>query len=152
MGKQVQSKTKHLEKSFQKAYKFSFAETGQGLMEQSEGTFCEAVLKMCPHYFDLFNVMKNHSSSMPQINLEDLDENIVKCLSSSDDDDESVIGNENVLQMDNQDEDNTENQDQSHPNSQASNNTTLEGVSTITTTNIVPIATPLITKWKIDNE
>ena len=91
MGKQVQSKINHLEKSFWKAYEFSFTETCQGLMEQSKGTFHEAVLKMCPHYFDLFDVMKNCSSSMSQINLEDLDENIVEPLSSSDNDDESVI-------------------------------------------------------------
>ena len=82
MGKQVQLKIKHLEKSFWKAYKFSFMETGQGLMEQSKGTFHDAVLKVCPHYFDLFDVMKDCSSSMPQINLEDLDENIVEALSS----------------------------------------------------------------------
>ena len=149
MRKQVQSKIKHLERSFQKTYKFSFAETGQGLMEQSKGTFHEAVLKMCPHYFDLFNVMKDHSSSMPEINLEDLDENIVEPLSSSDDNDESVIGNENVIQTDNQSEDNIETQDHSCPNSQASNNTTLEVVSTITTTNIVPITTPLTMKQKM---
>ena len=108
-GKQVESKIKHLENSFQKAYEFSFTETGQGLMEQSEGTFHDAVLKMCPHYFDLFNVMKDHSSSMPQIILEDLDENIAEPLSSSNNDNESVIGKENVIQMDIQNEDNTEN-------------------------------------------
>ena len=108
----------------------------QGLMEHSEGTFHEAVLKMCPHYFDLFDVMKDCSSSMPQINSEDLDENIVEPLSSSNDDNESVIGNENVIHTDNQNEDNTENRDHSHPSSLASNNTTLEVVSTITTANI----------------
>ena len=48
-GKQMQSKIKHLEKSFQKVSKFSFTETGQGLMEQSEGALCEAVLKIYPH-------------------------------------------------------------------------------------------------------
>ena len=45
-GKQVQSKIEHLEKSFKKTYEFSFTETGQGLKEQSEGTFCDAVLKI----------------------------------------------------------------------------------------------------------
>ena len=35
---------------------------------------------------------------MPQINSEDLDENIAEPLSSSNDDDESLIGNENVVQ------------------------------------------------------
>ena len=82
MGKQVQLKIKHLEKSFWMAYKFSFTETGQGIVEQSKGTFHDAVLKVCPHCFDLFDVMKDCSSSMPQINLEDLDENIVEPLSS----------------------------------------------------------------------
>ena len=46
--------------------------------------------------------MKDHSSSIPQINLEDLDENIMEPLSSSDDDNESLIGNENVIQTNNQ--------------------------------------------------
>ena len=32
MGKQVQSKIEHLEKSIQKTYEFSFTETDQGLM------------------------------------------------------------------------------------------------------------------------
>ena len=151
MGKQVHSRTKHLEKSFEKAYEFSFTETGQGPMEQSEGTFCEAILKMCPHYFDLFDVMKDHSSSMPQINSEDLDENIVEPLHSSDDNDESLIGNENAIQTNNQNDDNTATQDNSHCNRQASNNTTVEVVSTTTTTNIVPITTPLVMKWKKEN-
>ena len=116
MGKQAHLKIERLEKSFQKAYEFSFTETGQGLMEQSEGTFHEAVLKMYPHYFDLFDVMNDHSSSMPQINLEDLDENIAEPLSSSDNDDESLIGNENAIQTVNQNDDNTENQDNCHCN------------------------------------
>ena len=114
-------------------------------MEQSKCTFHEAVLRICPHYYDLFDVMKDHSSCMPQINLEDLDENIVEPLSSNDDD-ESLIGNENVVQHGNQNDDNTETQDNSHPNSQASNNTTVEVVSTATTADIVPIATPLVMK------
>ena len=69
-------------------------------MEQSEGTICEAVLKFCPHYFDLFDVMKDHSSLKPQINSEELDEIITEPLSSNDDDD-SLIWNENVIQPDN---------------------------------------------------
>ena len=68
-------------------------------MQQSDSTFHEAVLKMCPHYFDLFDVMKDHSSSMPQINLEDLDENIAEASSSSDDDDKSLVGNENLSKL-----------------------------------------------------
>ena len=66
-GNQVQSKIEHLEKNFQKAYEFSLTETGQALMEQSEGTFHEAVLKICPHYYDLFDVMKDCSSLKPQM-------------------------------------------------------------------------------------
>ena len=108
-------------------------------MEKSEGIFHEAVLKMYPYFFDLFDVIKDHSSCMPQINLKDLDENIVEPVSSSNNDNEYVIGNENVIQMDNQNENNTENQD----HSQASNNKTLEVVFTITSADIVQIATPL---------
>ena len=150
-GKQVQLKIEHVEKSFQKVYKFSFTETGQGLMEQSEGIFCEAIFKICPHYYDLFDVMKDGSSSKPQINLEELNEIIAKPL-SSDDDDDSLIGNENVIQPDNQNDDNTETKDNSHPNSQASNNTTVEVVLTTTTPDVVPVTTPLVMKWKKDNK
>ena len=114
-------------------------------MEQSQGTFCEAILRMYPHYYDLFDVMKDCSSSMPQINLEDLDENIAEPLSSNDDN-ESLIGNENVIQSYNQNDDNTETQDKSHPNSQASNNSTVEVVLTTSSPNVV------VTKWKKDNE
>ena len=72
-------------------------------MEQSECTFCEAVLKICHHYFDLFDAMKDWSSPKPQINSEELNEIIAEPL-SSDDDDDSLIGNENVIQPNNQDD------------------------------------------------
>ena len=130
-GKQVQSKVEHLEKSFQEVYKFSFTETGQGLMEQSKGTFREAVLKICSHYFDLFYVMKDHSSSKPQINVEQLNEIIAEPL-SSDDDNDSLIVNDIVVHPDNQNDDNTESQENSHPNSQSSNNTTVKVFTTTT--------------------
>ena len=116
-------------------------------MEQSKGTFHQAVLKICPHCFDVFDMMKDHSSLKPLINSEELNEIIAKHLSSNDDDDSS-IGNDNVIHPDNQNDDNTENQDNSHPNSQASNNTTVEVVSTTATADIVPITTLLFTKWR----
>ena len=78
-------------------------------MEQSEGTFHDAVMKICPPYFDLFDGMKDHSSWMPQINSEELDEIIAKPLSTNGDDD-SLIGTENVMQPDNLNDDNTESQ------------------------------------------
>ena len=112
-------------------------------MEQSKGTFCEAILKICPHYFDLFDVMKDCSSLKPQINLEELNEIIVD---SSDDDNDSLIANDNVIHPDNQNDDNTESQENSCPSTQSGNNTTVEVVTT--TTDIVPLATPLLTKWK----
>ena len=115
-------------------------------MEQSEGTFHEA-----SNYFDLFDVMKGCSSSKPHVNSEELDEIIAKPL-SSDDDDNSFIGNDNVIHPDNQNDDNTESQDNSHPNSQTSNNTIAEVVSTSTTADVVPVTTPLLMKWKKDNE
>ena len=116
-GNQVQSKIEHVEKSFQKAYKLSFTETGQGLMEQSEGTFHEAVLKICPHYFDLFDVKKDCSSSKHEINSEELNEIIAEPL-SSDDDDDSLIGNDNVVKPHNQKDDNTQSQLPSHQTGQ----------------------------------
>ena len=53
-----------------------------------------------PHYFDLFDVMKDHFSSKPQINSEELDEIIAEPLSGNDDY-ISLIGNEIVVQPDN---------------------------------------------------
>ena len=114
-------------------------------MEQSEGTFHETILKICPHYFDLFDVMKDHCSLKPQIDSEELNEIIAKPLSSNDDDN-SLIGNDNVIHPNNQNDDNTDSQDNTHPNSQASNNTTVEVVST--TPDVVPVATPLLMKWE----
>ena len=116
-------------------------------MEQSKGTFHEAILKICPDYYDLFDVMKDCSSFIPQINSEELDEIVAEPL-SSDDDDESLIGKENVIQPDNQNDDNTETQDNSCPNSQVSVNTTVEVILTTTTADVVPITTPLAMKWK----
>ena len=118
-------------------------------MEQSEGTFHEAILKRCPHYFDLFDVMKNCSSLKPKINLEELEETIAEPLNSNDNDN-SLIGNANVIHPNNQNDDNTESQDNSHPNWQASNHTTVEVVST--TIDVVPVTTPLLTKWKKANK
>ena len=147
----MQSKIEHLEKCFQKADKILFTETGQGLMEQSEGTFHIAVLKICPCYYYLFDVMKDCFSLKQQINLEEPIAIIAEPL-SSDDDDDSLIGNENVIQPDNQNDDDTETQDNSHPSSQASNNTTVEVVLTTTTADVLPVTTPLVTKWEKDNE
>ena len=136
---QVKSKIEHLEKSFQKAYEFSFTETGQQLMERSEGTFHDAILKICPHYFDLFDVMKDHSSLKPQINSEELDEIIAEPL-TTDNEENSLIDNNNIIHPNNQNDGNTESQEKSHPNSQSSNNMTIEVVAT--TADIVPVATP----------
>ena len=62
-------------------------------MEQSEGTFHDAVLKICPHYFDLFDVMKDHSSSKPQIISQELNEIIVEPLTTDDEEDSSINNN-----------------------------------------------------------
>ena len=112
-------------------------------MEQSEGTFHDAVLKICPHYFDLFDVMKDHSSSKPQIISQELNEIIVEPLTTDDEEDSSINNNNDTH---NPNDDNTESQENSHPNSWFSNNTTIEVVAT--TADIVPVATPLIMKWK----
>ena len=108
-------------------------------MEQSEGTFHDAILKICPHYFDLFDVMKDRSSLKPQIYSEELDEIIAEPL-TTDNEENSLIDNNNVIHPNNQNDDNTESQEKSHPNSQSSNNKTIEVVAT--TADIVPIATP----------
>ena len=81
MGKQVQSKIKILRKVSKKLTSFL-------LQKQVTGSGNRVRV-----YYDLFDVMKDCSSSMAQINLV---ENIVEPL-SSDDGDESLIGNENVI-------------------------------------------------------
>ena len=83
-------------------------------MEQSEGTFHEAILKICPHYFDFFDVMKDCSSSKPQINSEEFDEVIAEPLSCDDDDDSSIVNN-NVIHLDRQNDDNTREQSSQQP-------------------------------------
>ena len=50
-------------------------------------SFCEAVLKIYPHYYDLFDVIKDHSSSKPQTNSEALNEIIAEPFSTNDNDD-----------------------------------------------------------------
>ena len=93
--------------------------------------------------------MKDHSSLKPQIDSGELIEVIAEPL-SSDDDHDSLIVNDNIIYPDNQNDDNTGSQENSHPNGQLSNNTTVEVVTT--TADVAPIATPLLLKWKKDNE
>ena len=90
--------------------------------------------------------MKDHSSLKPQIDSGELIEVIAEPL-SSDDDHDSLIVNDNIIYPDII---NTESQENSHPNGQLSNNTTVEVVTT--TADVAPIATPLLLKWKKDNE
>ena len=142
-GKQVQSKIELLEKSFSKDYEFSSTETGQGLKEQSGGTFHDAVLKICTHYFDLFDVMKNHSSSKPQKiqkSLTKLLQNLLlltmKMILSFDNNDDSHPSNQN--------DDNNESQPNSHSYRWSSDNTKVEVVAT--TADVAAVATPLRVK------
>ena len=102
-----------------------------------------------PHYFDLFDVMQDHSSSKPEINLEELDEIIAEHL-TTDSEEDSLIDNNNDTHPSNQNNDNTESQENSCPNSWSSNNTTVDVVAT--TTDVVPAAIPLTMKWEKDTE
>ena len=63
-AKQVLSKIEHIEKQFRKAYDFAQTETGAGLLE--DGTFTDAVEKICPYYFDLFDIMSDRAAAKPK--------------------------------------------------------------------------------------
>ena len=119
-------------------------------MEQSKGTFHDAFLKISPHYFDLFDVVNDQSSSNPQINSEELNKIIADPLTIDSEEDSLFVEN-NDSHRSNQNDDNTESQVNSHPNSWSSNNTMSEVVAT--TVDIVPVATPLVfMKWEKDTE
>ena len=70
----------------------------------------------------------------------ELDKTIAEPL-TPDDEEDSLINNNNDTHPSNQNDDSTESQENSHPNSQSRNNTTVEVVAT--TADVVPAATPL---------
>jgi hypothetical protein len=59
----VKNKIEHIEKQFKSAHDFSQTETGVGLKDNDpEGSFKEIMLKKCPWYFDLLDIMVDRAS------------------------------------------------------------------------------------------
>jgi hypothetical protein len=65
-GKNVLSKIQHIERTFKEAHIFATSETGAGTREQDEESFKEAVMRKCPFYYDLLEVMSDMASSKPK--------------------------------------------------------------------------------------
>ena len=71
-AQEVKSKIQYIEKKFREAHDFFFSTTGQGLRETDSGSFNEMVMKRCPWFFDLQNVMGDSASVGPQATTESL--------------------------------------------------------------------------------
>jgi hypothetical protein len=66
--KQVLDKISRIETSFKEAYEFANSKTGAGVQdEQGEETFKDLVLKKCPYYFSLLDIMADKASTQPRI-------------------------------------------------------------------------------------
>jgi hypothetical protein len=63
----VQNKIAHLEKQVKRAYDLANNETGSGIKEGDEGTFKALILQRCHYYFDLEEIMGDHSGTGPNL-------------------------------------------------------------------------------------
>jgi hypothetical protein len=71
-GKNVLSKVQHIERTFKEAHTFAVSETGAGVKEDDEGSFKEIVMRKCPYYYDLVDIMSDRASSKPKATSYDL--------------------------------------------------------------------------------
>lgn len=90
------NKIDHIQKCFKSAHDWRFTVTGAGLQETDRGNFEDAILKRCPWYFDLTDIMADRASAKPVLTTLELDSNSTvdpseknDSASDSDDDDES---------------------------------------------------------------
>jgi hypothetical protein len=65
-GKNVLNKIQHIEKTFKEAHNFATSETGAGLQERDVGSFKDAVMKKCPYYDHILEIMSDRASSKPK--------------------------------------------------------------------------------------
>eukprot|EP00977_Amphora_coffeiformis_P023604 scaffold13773_cov76-Amphora_coffeaeformis.AAC.1 len=73
--KQVLLKIQNLEDTFRRAHDFATSETGAGIFDkEGEGTIKDAVLKICPYYYDLLPIMSERASAKPKATSEALDD------------------------------------------------------------------------------
>lgn len=76
-AKQVINKIKHIEDQFRRAHDFANTETGAGIKQnEGEKTFADAVMKICPYYYDLFDVMADRASAKPKATNYDTDDEL----------------------------------------------------------------------------
>jgi hypothetical protein len=73
-GKNVLNKIQHIEKTFKEAHNFATSETGAGLQERDVGSFKEAVMKKCPYYYQLLEIMSDRASSKPKATSYEVDD------------------------------------------------------------------------------
>jgi hypothetical protein len=84
---QVGSKIAYIVNKFQKTYNWSH-QTGQGIKDErnlSDQQFKDLVTGQFPHYWDLFDVMAERSSTRPVFSSDDLD------ITDDDDDDDALV-------------------------------------------------------------
>lgn len=95
-AKQVGSKIAHVEKQWKEAHDWTFTETGAGLKENDPGTFKDSILRKCPYYFDLYDVMADRASARPKMTSDDLDRMDGESVFNSSDDEESEKEHDDV--------------------------------------------------------
>ena len=78
-AKAIKNKIMNLEDSFKSAHDWA-GQTGAGLKESDPGQFNQYIQKLCPHYFDLLEIMQDRATSRPQMTSDDL------CVDSEDED------------------------------------------------------------------
>jgi hypothetical protein len=128
-ARQVESKIGHLEQQFRWAYNFANNETGAGLMSKQDGSFEEVVKKHCKYYFNLEEIMGNHSSTGPKATC---DHNLANELDS--DDDSNVDKNHLMMNHRKKDtEDDNYNDEYDTSSSKADNGDKLYETLTVTT-------------------
>jgi hypothetical protein len=67
-GKNVLNKIQHMERTWRLAHSFATSETGAGIKDgDGEVRFNELVIKRCPFYFDLLDIMADRASSEPRL-------------------------------------------------------------------------------------
>lgn len=64
--KAIKNKIQNLEDAFKHAHDWA-GQTGAGVKEDDPRQFKEYILKKCPHYFDLLDVMQDRSTCRPQL-------------------------------------------------------------------------------------
>jgi hypothetical protein len=62
LAKEVENKISHIEKKFREAHDFPNTNTGEGLQKDDPPGFDKAIMRICPQYFYLKDVMIERST------------------------------------------------------------------------------------------